>query len=211
MNQLIKKELVTKIGVIECELISDKTGLTSIGKEKYENGESEKYETEGHQIELIEFKSRTHNLVKDSKCWIFRITKLNDKKEKLRIKCKLTNPKDDVEFDTASGEHLDAIEGNNQDWKIHIGTENGERMNSRAELDDWFPERLKDKVNFHESLTSYLKGNTGLQTEIPALEMNEKLHVQYLSALDVRNEENINCWTAVDYSKRNLESWIGIW
>ena len=211
MKQLVKREFETKIGIIECELISDKSSLISIGKVEYENGESERYRTEGHQVELIEFKSRTHKFVQDSKCWIFRITKLNDKKEDLQIKCELLNNKNDVEFDTASGEHVDAIEGYNQDWQIHIGTEDGEILNSRAERNDWFPERLNYKVNFYKSITTYLKGNTGLQTEIPELKKNEKLHIQYLSAIDEKNESKINCWTAVDDLKRHLENWIGIW
>ena len=182
----------------------------TIGENKYENGVSKIYQTEGHQIELIEFKSRTHHLVDDSKCWIFRIMKFNDLDEALKIKCELTNQKNDVEFDTALGEHLDAIEGYDNEWKIHIGTEDGEVMHSRAEINDWFPERLKNKVNFYESITTYLKGDTGLETKIPRLKKYEKIHVQYLSAIDKNTKQNANCRTAVDELKSKLDNWIGI-
>jgi hypothetical protein len=210
MNQLIQKNFETKIGQIKCELLSDKSKFDSIGENKYENGESKIYQTECHQIEIIEFKSKTHQFVNDSKCWIFRITKSNDSNEQLKIKCELTNQNKDIEFDTASGEHLDAIEGYNKEWQIHIGTEDGEVMYSRAKRNDWFPERLKNKVNFYESITTYIKGNTGLETRIPQLKKSEKIHVQYLSAIDENNEESINCWTAVDELKKNLENWIGV-
>ena len=211
MNQLVQKKFKTEIGVVNCRLLSDKLRFESIGTNKYENGESEIFNTVGHRIELIEFESKTHQLVKDSKCWIFRITKTNNSNELLKIKCEIINHKTDVEFDTASGEHLDAIEGYNKEWQMHIGTEDGEIMNTRAEVDDWFPERLINEVNFHESITTYLKGHNGLETQIPKLNMDEKIHIQYLSAIDENNEESINCWTAVDDLKRNLENWIGIW
>lgn len=191
--------------------MSDKSKFNSIEEKKYENGKSIIYQTEGHQIELIEFKSKTHQFVNDSKCWIFRITKLNDSGEELKIKCELTNQRNEVKFDTASGEHLDAIEGYNDEWQIHIGTEDGEVMHSRAEINDWFPERLKNKVNFFESITTYLKGNTGLETRVPRLKKDERIHIQYLSAIDKKDEKSINCWTAVDELKSNLENWIGIW
>ena len=211
MNQIVQKVFKTEIGEVNCELLSDKLSCESIGTNKYENGESEVFNTVGHQIELIEFKSKSHQFVKDSKCWIFRTTKKNNSNEKLIIKCEIVNHRKDVEFDTASGEHLDAIEGYNKEWQLHIGTEDGEVMNSRAEVNDWFPERLKGKVNFDESITTYLKGNSGLQTKIPDLNKDEKIHIQYLSAIDTNKKESIKCWTAVDELKKNLENWIGIW
>ena len=211
MKQLIQKIFETEIGQVKCELLSNKSSCNLIGRKKYENGESEEYQTEGHQIELIEFKSKTHQFVKESKCWIFRISKSNSLIEHLEIRCEIVNQKNDVEFDTSSGEHLDAIEGYNKELQIHIGTEDGEVMHSRAEINDWFPERLKNKVSFYESITTYLKGNTGLETKVPQLMKDEKLHIQYLSAIDTNNDENINCWTAVDELKRNLENWIRIW
>jgi len=211
MNHLVRRKFETKLGIIECELMSDKSDLISIGKEKYENGNSDKYQTEGHHIELIECQVRTHEVVKDSKGWLFRITKINQKPETLKIKCQLKNPNEDIEFDTASGEHLDAIEGYNQEWQLHIGTEDGEVMYARAEKNDWFPERLRHKVNFYESITQYLEGNRGFQTEIPKLEEKEKIYIHYLTAIDLKDDRNINCWNAVDSFKRNLENWIGIW
>ena len=211
MNQLIRKVFQTAIGEVKCELLSNCLSCDLIETNKYENGESEIYTTVGHHVELIEFRSKDHQLVKDSKCWIFRITKSNDLNEQMKIKCEIQNHKEDVVFDTASGEHLDAIEGHNKEWQLHIGTEDGEVMNSRAEVNDWFPERLKNIVNLYDSITTYLSGNSGLETRVPDLNKDERIHIQYLSAIDANKRESINCWTAVDELKRNLENWIGIW
>lgn len=211
MNQLIKRVFETKIGMVECELLSNYTTIAVIGKEQYENGIALKYQTIGHQIEVIEFKARTHELVKDSKGWIFRITKNRAEKEQLKIKCALKHTSKDVEFSPASGAYLDAIEGYNQEWQLHIGTEDEDMILSRARQNDWFPKRLEGKLtNFYRTFTTYLKENNGLQTSIPILENNEKIHIQYLSAIDDRNDENINCWNAVDENKSVLENWIGV-
>jgi hypothetical protein len=56
-------------------------------------------------------------------------------------------------FDISSGEHLDAIEASNDSWTLHIGTEDGEIMSSRAENNDWFPSRLRSTVGFDRSIT----------------------------------------------------------
>lgn len=211
MEKLIINEFNTPIGLIECKLSSNFSEIILIERKKYLNGLSRKYQSRGHQIELIEFKSRTDNLVENSNCWIFRIVKHNELKEIIKIKCELIKPIDIIDFDTASGEHLDAIEAYNEDYVIHIGTEDGEIMNLRAQNEDWFPNRLKHEVNFHKSITKYLKKNTGFKTEIPILTVNERIHIQYLSAVDRRIEGNLNCWFAVDELKRNLENWIGVW
>ena len=57
---------------------------------------------------------------------------------------------ENVDFDVATGEHLDAIEASNNDWILHIGTEDGEVLNFRAGENDWFPNRLQNKVDFYQ-------------------------------------------------------------
>ena len=48
---------------------------------------------------------------------------------------------------------------------MHVGTEDGEILNLRAENDDWIPPRLKNKVDFYQSITE-MKQN-GFVTKIP--------------------------------------------
>lgn len=102
-----------------------------------------------------------------------------------------------------------ATQADNNDWTLHIGTEDGEILNSRAENDDWFPSRLKNKVDFYQSI-SEMKQN-GFVTKIPDLNKGEKIHIQYLTAYDKKDEQKVNTWLAVDEFKRKLENWIGIW
>ena len=147
--------------------------------------------TDKHKIEIVSFETRVplyngENLT-DSFGWIFRIEKTTDIDEKLETYCLLDKINDEITFDTATGEHLDAIQADSNEWTLHIGTEDGEILNSRAENDDWFPpERLKNKVDFYQSITE-MKQN-GFVTKIPDLNKGEKIHIQYLTAYDKKDE-----------------------
>lgn len=211
-NRLINSIFETPMGKVLCELQSEHSKIEKTGTNEYENGESVVYLTHGHRVELIDFKIRlplyNGETVTDSNAWIWRIEKRNDSDERLAIRCVLKDYTSDVFFDLATGENLDAIEATNDVWVLHIGTEDGEIMNSRAGRDDWFPSRLSGKVDFHQSITRILK--EGFETEIPPLDVGEQIHAHYITAYDKRNKESVNTWLAVDETKRNLGNWVGI-
>nr|WP_299174913.1 hypothetical protein [uncultured Allomuricauda sp.] len=213
MTNPIEKIFETPLGQVICGLSTDSTNVENIGVKEYENGRSNSYKIGGHKVELIEFKIKqplyNGETVKGSNGWIWRIEKIQESIDNLKLSCVLNNYSDNVDFDTATGEHLDAIEASNNEWTLHIGTEDGEILNSRAESNDWFPERLKNKVDFYKSITIMLK--EGFETEIPELKIGEQIHIQYLSAYDQTNSESVGTWLAVDEFKRILENWIGIW
>jgi hypothetical protein len=213
MTNPIERIFETPLGQVICGLSTDSTNVENIGVKEYENGKSISYRIGGHKVELIEFKIKqplyNGETVKDSNGWIWRIEKIKESIDNLKLSCVLSNYSDNVDFDTAAGEHLDAIEASNNEWTLHIGTEDGEILNSRAESNDWFPDRLKNKVDFYQSITNMLKG--GFETEIPELQIGEQIHIQYLSAYDQTNSESVKTWLAVDEFKRKLENWIGIW
>jgi hypothetical protein len=212
-HELIKKIFATPIGTISCRLTSNKPYITLIENKTYENGQSEIFKTNAYQIELVEFKVRlplyNGSILTDSRGWIWRIYKQQNNFENLHLDCELIEPTDDINYDFATGEHLDAIEASNKDWILHIGTEDGEVLNSRAAYNDWFPNRLQNTVDFYQSITE-IKTN-GFTTNIPNLRINEKIHIHYICAYDRRKNdpENINTWLAVDEYIRNLENWIG--
>jgi hypothetical protein len=208
----MEQQFDTPLGIIKCGLNSNDI-ISLVGIKKYENGQSKIFKTIGYRVEIISFKIRlplyNGENVAESRGWIFRIEKINSADEMLEAYCMLSSHLGSTEFDSATGEHLDAIQADNSEWTLHIGTEDGEVLNARAENDDWFPSRLKNDVDFCQSITE-MKQN-GLITKIPHLNKGEKLHIQYLIAYDKKDESKVNTWLAVDESKRNLENWIGLW
>ncbi|MFM1998499.1 MAG: hypothetical protein RL204_446 [Bacteroidota bacterium] len=208
----IKREFITPLGVVRCGLICNRQD-GAFETKRYENGSSEIFKTDGHKIEIVSFKIRVplyngDNLT-DGFGWIFRIEKTADINEKIETYCLLEKGSDEIAFDTATGENLEAIQADSNEWTLHIGTEDGEILNSRAENDDWFPPRLKNKVDLYHSITE-MKQN-GFVTNIPSLNKGEKIHIQYLTAYDKKDEHKVNTWLAVDEFKGKLENWIGIW
>jgi len=208
----MEQQFDTPLGIVKCGLNSNAI-LSLVGIKKYENGQSKIFKTIGYRVEIISFKIRlplyNGENVAESRGWIFRIEKINSADEMLEAYCMLSSHLGSTEFDSATGEHLDAIQADNSEWTLHIGTEDGEVLNARAENDDWFPPRLKNDVDFCQSITE-MKQN-GLITKIPHLNKGEKLYIQYLVAYDKKDESKVNTWLAVDESKRNLENWIGLW
>lgn len=207
----IKQEFKTPLGIIHCGFICNQQN-SIMKKKKYENGSSEVFKTVGHLIEIISFKIRAPlyngETLSNSFGWIFRIEKIANIDENIETYCLLNKITEVITFDSASGEHLDAIQANNHEWTLHIGTEDGEILNSRATNNDWFPSRLQNKNDFYHSITE-IKQN-GFVTKISKLNKGEKIHIQYLVAYDNKSNQEVNTWLAVDISKRNLEKWIGI-
>ncbi|GAB5564259.1 MAG: hypothetical protein Wins2KO_13220 [Winogradskyella sp.] len=211
-NTLIKRTFDTPLGTVSCELNSNFTYAELQNSGAYENGIFERFKTAAYDIELIEFKVKqpfyNGETITDSKCWIWRIKKVKDITENLKIKVLISDYPKNAEFDFATGENLDAFEITNDEWKLHIGTEDGEILNYGAENEDWFPTRLLNTKNHCQEITELNKSS--IKTNVPELKIGEKIHLQYLTAFDKQNVETINTWVAVDEHKSELEKWIGI-
>jgi hypothetical protein len=150
------------------------------------------------------------NRFTDCQGWLWRISKEKSANEKIELQCKRTDFPAGIELGGYDcGEHLDAIAFNNNNWKLHIGTEDGEVLQQRALDDDWMPTRYSDELGFYHSFTS-IESN-GLITKVPELIEGERIHFHYITAYDKYRSDTANTWLAVDESKRRLENWIGIW
>ena len=211
-NTLKNRIFNTPLGIISCDLNSNRKSTELQNSGTYENGTFERFQTSAHDIELIEFKVKqpfdNGETIKDSKCWIWRIKKIREISENLELKVTITDFPENSEFDFASGENLDAFVIENPEWKLHIGTEDGFILNRRAENNDWFPKRLMNTKKDWQEITKL--NESSIRTKVPELQVGEKIHLQYLTAFDKQNIETINTWVAVDENKSELEKWIGI-
>jgi len=206
-----EREFKTPLGLVRCGFMA--SGIGSItGTESYTNGNAETFKTEGHQIEIISFKIMTPlfngDTLADSSGWIFRIEKTGDSTETIETYCMLDKISNEVLLNQAPGEHLDALEASHNDWMLHLGTEDAEIFNARAEIEDWFPRRLQYKTADFKSITK-VKQN-GFVTKDFELHKSEKIHIQYLVAYNKKDDHKESTWLAVDQAKKSLENWIGI-
>jgi len=142
--------------------------------------------------------------------WRWFIDKTNDHKEQLIIFCKLINPMADTEFGANPGECLDAIEIESRSYHLHIGTEDGEMMQNRAEINNWMPERFKNEIGLGKSFTEYI--DFGFKIVIPDLNEKERIYFHFIIATnpikastDYPDERDVSTWLAVDQSKKWLD------
>ena len=208
---MISKTFKTPIGLIFLNLFSNYTDIKLTSSGNYENGNFNRYISLSHRVEIIEstIRSTTYygEKIIDSKCWLVRIEKIKNHKEFININVGINNVTNDVKFGIEAGEHLDAFEASNDKWKLHVGTEDGEMLNRRAETNNWFPTRLTNRQNYYQEITKLYKSS--IKTDVPHLEVGEKLSLQYLIAVD-KQCDNVYTWLAVDDFKDDLEKWIGI-
>lgn len=123
----------TRLGVIRTSVESSCSDATSC--------DDNYIKTQGHTIHLQLFEIENEWLDKEvrietSRGWKRYIKRINETPETLNISCKLLHPTKDTSFSNNSGQCLDAIEIEDTADVLHIGTEDGELMQTRAEISD---------------------------------------------------------------------------
>ncbi len=214
MFLLKENSFFTPFGTVTCGISSFQNFYEVTGENEYEHGQSISFNTRSYNVEFVTFKRKlplyNGKTVEDTFGWLWRINKVSADEESIQLHCLLKEHDKDAQLSGADcGEHLDAVMIENGTFVLHIGTEDGEIMHSRALLGDGMPLRLKNSLNFHHSFHQ-LHPN-GFTTAIPSLAVGESIHFHYLSAFNKKNENSINTWLAVDAFKRDLENWVGIW
>ena len=210
MTTILKDDYKTKLGTIRNWVESN------LGDAMVQGDHTIK--TLGHLISLQKFELKKEWFVdamdiESSQGWRWHIEKINDTTETLHIYCKLINPTKDTSFGGSSGQYLDAIEIENKTEQLHIGTEDGEIMQSRAEKSDWMPNRFKEKLSDYYSFTEYI--DYGFKTVVPHLTPGEKIYFHFLIAtntikpsLEFQDERDISTWFAVDKHKPFLDKYF---
>ena len=226
MNILLSDKFETKLGTV-------KTWIESNKKDSIVTNEDNLIITANHKIILQSFELpnefRCSSLSPSKKVesligWRWFIEKIGDTDEKQIVFCRLVNPRSDTSWDYNSGENLDAIEIENQTYHLHIGTEDGEILQSRANHNNLMPKRFqnllgwywhKDKKSFssYYSFTEYI--DFGFKINIPNLLNGEKIYFHFLVATNpIKNSQDnfqsmdVSTWLAVDRSKKYLDEYL---
>ena len=207
MTTILIDNFETRLGTIRTWIETDGSN--------FQRQENSRFTTKGHEITFQAFDLKQvwtpeEMQYETSRGWRWFIRKANNQKEQLTIFCKLINPSSDTEWGTNSGEHLDAIEIENESHHLHIGTEDGEIMQYRADVSDWMPERFKVDLGWSKSFTEYI--DFGFKTTVPDLKESEKIYFHFMVATnsikpskDYPNERDISTWFAVDQYKKTLD------
>jgi hypothetical protein len=155
--------------------------------------------------------------------WRWFIEKISDTDEQLNIFCQLIDSQAGVSCDPDSGEALDAVEIENENYHLHIGTEDEEVLQARAKVNDFMPKRFYNllgwhwhenrKKSYYYSFVEYI--DLGIKINIPNLLKGEKIYFHFLVATNrIKPSEedprymDVSTWLAVDRSKRYLDEYL---
>ncbi|MGL5836579.1 MAG: hypothetical protein ACRC1Z_25615, partial [Waterburya sp.] len=221
MNILLSDEFKTKLGTIKTWIESSSNNLI-VAKD------GNLLTTKNYQIRLESFELpnetqyNSYSLpqkVESLIAWRWFIEKIGNVNEQLAIFCQLVNAQSDTSWDYSSGECLDAVEIENQTYRLHIGTEDAEFLQYRACQNDWMPKRFESLLGWQENekkyseyfLSKYI--DFGFKINIPNLLKNEKIYFHFLVAINPikqsqedLEEIDVSTWLAVDRSKRYLDN-----
>lgn len=120
--------------------------------------------------------------------YIWRMEALEDLN--VNFKCLAKNL---LEGSPESGAFLISQSFENQSIKLSIGTEDEEKIQSRAKDKDWVPQRIDTEAEAY-SINCL---NHGLEVNFSLL-MHEKIQIQFIIAWSSRDAKEISTWYAVE-------------
>jgi hypothetical protein len=225
INSLLSDNYKTKIGTIGTWIKSDTNSQIHINEDNSSTTDSHKITLQSFELpnEFQYYSSSPSKKVESLIGWRWFIEKISDTDEQLNIFCQLINPQVGVSCDPNSGEALDAVEIENEIYHLHIGTEDGEVLQSRAKVNDLMPKRFYNLLGSHwhedEKFWSYYSFieyiDFGFKINIPILFTGEKIYFHFLVATNPikASEEDprytdISTWLAVDCSKGYLDEYL---
>ncbi len=143
--------------------------------------------------------------IESSKGWLFFLEKVDAEDEQFTIHFGFED-NGQLEVGPDSGQGLDALAISDENRTMHIGTEGGDEMYRRAELNRFMPQRFMQEYgkSSKELLFTAYEENK-LITRIPSLQKGEKLCLNHICALSLENhsveghDEDASTWYAVNF------------
>jgi hypothetical protein len=149
-----------------------------------------------------------------AKAWLLYVTKQTDQEEMLTVSLKLPDISAATQAGSNTGQFLTAIEFEDGDRQIHLGTPDEEWFALYAKQ-TWMPTRLKESLFSNELIITSIEAN-GLVSSVPELQLREQFYLHYVLAesprhksKDYPDEWDVSTWYAVDQSQKTLEdTWL---
>ncbi|MCM3172899.1 hypothetical protein [Paenibacillus sp. MER 99-2] len=208
---LSQPSIYTPLGTIEFSLsVSNKCYLPTQCFRLKQGGSLYQYSYDLFDCELVvckpKFDLASHLTIEE--CWgaVFRI---QPNKNRQIDTCSFSsywqegyNWKD---YGSNTGEHLEAIEYENEKYRLHVGTQDGEFLMARRDRGDRIPKSLNLNSDF-EKYGFIISSDKGIEVPMTRIESQEICEVHFLTAWNLKIEEDVSTWLAVDLlSKQILE------
>jgi hypothetical protein len=208
MYDITPPVLRTPLGNVNCRILINGSEIGSnllINDFSIEpNGQILRWQTNHHLIKVIYFNPLidlpSGMSVKDSGCWLFRISKLSDQRENISLLCELSHTGKNIDGGPESEQGLIALTFHDGLNMLSIGSESGNYLANRASINDWFPGRFCPEI---AETAIYSINKNSLKINVPDLKYQEKIQFQFISAWSEYDREKTDTICAVnqDYHK----------
>ncbi|PWW45496.1 MULTISPECIES: hypothetical protein [Paenibacillus] len=215
-NDLVKPSIYTPLGTIEFSLaVTSECYLPTHGSQLKHGGSLYQYYYDSFNCELV-LCNLNHNLSsyqEVDECWgaVFRIrpnTHYRISKCSFSALWKAGYSWEDYGSDT--GENLEAVEYANEQYRLHIGTQEEPLIMGKRNQGDMSPKSL-DLDSDSEKYSFVLHSDQGIEVPVIQMDSHEICQVHFLIAWKRKIEEDISTWLAVDQPTKEILKGEDIW
>ncbi|WP_342426677.1 hypothetical protein [Paenibacillus sp. FSL L8-0158] len=202
-NNLLQPQIHTPLGIIEFSLTVSDNFYHPEQSYKLKNGGSlYKYYYDSFDCELVvcrpQLNHALHLTVEE--CWgaVFRIKPyMNTQISTCSFSASWKEGCSWTDYGSNTGEDLEAVEYENQVYRLHLGTQDGDMLMARRNQGDMIPKSLCLKSDF-EKYGFILSSDKGIKIPMTLIDSNEICQVHFLVAWSKNIKEDVSTWLAVD-------------
>ncbi|WP_431087678.1 hypothetical protein [Paenibacillus sp. 8b26] len=202
-NNLLQPQIHTPLGIIEFSLTVSDNFYHPEQSYKLKNGGSlYKYYYDSFDCELVVCRPKLnlalHLTVEE--CWgaVFRIKPYtNTQISTCSFSASWKEGYSWTDYGSNTGEDLEAVEYENQVYRLHLGTQDGDMLMARRNQGDMIPKSLCLNSDF-EKYGFILNSDKGIKIPMTLIDSNEICQVHFLIAWNKNIEEDVSTWLAVD-------------
>ena len=208
-------EIVTPLGVVRCELMSNASVVVSNEDQHTANsvGFNIKRNRQALPIDWNQGKTQAPSLIDGGCFWQWWFTRTGPGEAEFILCCGLDAHI--ATYDPATGEDLAAVVYYTQEQVLHIGTEDDKYLRYRAkDTSGALPQRFGELPydRWEGLLDDMIRlSENGIRLTVPELQIGETMYFHVIAAYKRTNpQEDISTWLAVDRRKSELDS-FGRW
>lgn len=206
---LLQPSIKTPLGIIEISLsVSNNTYIPTQCFRLKHDGLIYQYEYDLFDCELVICKPKLHfaSHLSVEECWgaVFRIKPNQDHKiDTCSFSAYWQEGYSWKDYGANSGEHLEAIEYENERYRLHLGTQDGSLLLARRNQGDMIPKSLSLNSDF-EKHGFIIDSDKGIEIPMTRIESQETCQVHFLTAWNRKIDEDISTWLAVDLTSKQI-------
>lgn len=214
LNQEFYQSLKTPLGVIKFDIDFGNLNLSDLKVNRYYklkgNDFIRGWYTDFFDAELLICKYTprlpSHLHVEGCFVTVYRV-KMKESNTGCKFTAKWDNDYTWIDGGGNSGEDLDAQTWFNSEIEVSIGTEDGENLIERSQLNKLMPTHFDGSI---EPLSIVQYERDGLIVPIPRLVPGQTVQVHFATAWAIKKEYDVSTWFSIDVCAENVLKQIGI-